>query len=195
MCQEEEREDFLRAAKDMNMVDAAMVRVKTIRVLGVSEAAFTALVYWLNPYSILTCVGLSTLALDHLFITASLLASLRGKKEAAGASLAVAILLSPYAVSLLPPVSLLLNQSQRRLPYTSSIFATAKWLAVLVAMSCAVMRTIVPPAQSWEWIQVCVCVCVCVCMWVRVCLCLCLCVCVCIWDASASKNGDTLEGL
>ena len=67
--EEEERADFARAAREPALVDAALKHGRTVRILGCGAPAFAALVFWLNPASVLTCIGLSTLALDHFFIT------------------------------------------------------------------------------------------------------------------------------
>ena len=151
--EEEEAKDFAAAATDMELVDDALSQTKEFTVCGRGVPALAALVYFVHPYSILTCVGLSTLVIDHLFLAAAVLAAMQGRLRATGQSFAVAVLLSPYSVSLAPPLCLLLGRSRRALSVATTCLEMLKWTVVLQLASCAVLATIVPPAQSWEWIK------------------------------------------
>ena len=154
--EEEENKDFASAANDIEAVDDALAPAEEFTVCGRGVPALTALVYFVNPYCILTCVGLSTLVIDHLFLSAAILAAMQGRKRAVGQSFAIAVLLSPYSVSLLPPLCLLLKRSRRgdrEISFAMSCWEMFKWTLLLQLLSCAVMATIVPPDRSWEWIK------------------------------------------
>ena len=67
-----------------------------------------------------------TLSLSHTHThTASIQASMRGQKRIASLTLAAAALLSPYTLSLLPPVCILLRRSHDKHPIAASLFEVA----------------------------------------------------------------------
>eukprot|EP00802_Teleaulax_amphioxeia_P001530 Tamp_01532.p3 GENE.Tamp_01532~~Tamp_01532.p3 ORF type:complete len:351 (-),score=47.41 Tamp_01532:4194-5171(-) len=149
--EEEELKDFARAALDPDLVDTALVPPEKMTMLGRdSTGVIAAFMFWLNPFSILTCAGLSTLVIEHLFLLAAILAGMQGRLRAAGMSMALNLLMSPYNLTLLPAVVLLLNRSHRQHAVSSSLFMIAKWTMILFAACCGIMATIVPPERSWE---------------------------------------------
>lgn len=70
-----------------------------------------SLIYLAHPYSIMTCVGMSTLVLDHALIALAILASFRGRPLIATLLLAFASHMSLYFVLLVPAVTLILSGS------------------------------------------------------------------------------------
>jgi len=69
-----------------------------------------ALAYLWNPYTILSCVGASTIALDHLAVSLSLLAALTNRPSLSICTLSFASYCSPYNFLLLPAVALILQR-------------------------------------------------------------------------------------
>ena len=75
-----------------------------------------------------------TLSLTHTHThTASIQASMRGQKRIASLTLATAALLSPYTLSLLPPVCILLRRSHDKHPIAASLFEVAGLLKTPLA--------------------------------------------------------------
>jgi len=70
-----------------------------------------ALIYLWHPYSILSCVGMSTLVLDHLVVALALLTALSRRAVLSVLLLSFATYSSPHSGFLLPAIALLLDRS------------------------------------------------------------------------------------
>ena len=147
--EKEELEDFALAAQDPKAVDAASINPEFLALRDRQSVAGTAaLAYFLNPYTILTSVALSTLVIDHLFLSAAILAAMKGSKRTAAICVATASMLSPYALTLLPPIFLLLKRSRSNWSFKTSAWELFKWTLLVVVSSCAVAASMAYPVVA-----------------------------------------------
>lgn len=73
-----------------------------------------ALIYLMNPYSIISCLACSTQVFSNLFTSLAILLSSRGKSVGAMLALSTSSYLSLYPVVLLPSIIGILSQSSKR---------------------------------------------------------------------------------
>jgi len=106
------------------------------------------LAYMLHPYSILTCIGTSTISVDHLFVMASVLCALRGRTIQTSVAISTATYISPYYIVLLPPLALLLRRKQEGAfsSYFSFVGACCAVMGALMYTSYAIMG-------SWDFVN------------------------------------------
>jgi len=145
--------DVLIAIALMEIVNMWQLRMKRLMKVDQKKSEFqlldrkdlpelAALLYLLNPFTVVNCVGMSTLSFTNLAIVGSLYFALKGNQTLMTFSLAASCYLSIYPATLIMPLSLLL--SKRSL--LSNSLMTAMWFTGLLYLSYSMLN-------SWDFLM------------------------------------------
>ncbi|KNC76509.1 hypothetical protein SARC_10992, partial [Sphaeroforma arctica JP610] len=127
--------------------------IKSVDSYSAHLPTLVAVLYLLSPYTVLTCVSLSSAPVLYLAVLASFAFALRASYNLSTLILALATCVSHYSIVLLPAITLILISEQssklgggrQRQPAVVPVVLYACWLFALLYISSLL-------SQSWDFV-------------------------------------------